>query len=697
MTSPDASSESRKPVNWRSVLIGLLGVFFINALTPFNNFVLNNTSLVSNSMPLGLLLFFLVIVILINAPLWKYAPRHAIQRAELAVALSMVLVSCTIPAVGLMRYLPGNLSMLYFWSAENPNYAQVMDQAKPADWAFPDFDNTSASLRGGEKVVQEFYTRSPAEADTFIARMKAVPWGKWVRPFFTWGLFVTFLYGAVICLNTIMRKQWVENERLPFPIAGIYMSIIESPPKGRGLNTLFSNPTFWVAACMVFFIHSLSGLNAYNPLWPVVPMTYNLVTVLADSPLQFTEEYYLQQSQIFFTVIGITYFIQSRVSFSLFSFFLVMQVVRVIYGTMNDTYTEPMSDDMMLGAIIPFAFLMLYTARAHLAMVVRQMFFRKHAGDQPAKYLPYSVSGWGLVLCAAGLTGWLICAGMSPIAAVLLVFMLLVYYLALARIIAETGLLYVLIPIPLSQPWMILANTFPGVTGVRTTVTSYFWARFFSGVLVHDTREALPSYAAHSLRLADQAAYDEQPTRQKPIWFIGSLVMALVVAWCVASISTMYIHYSYTSTLDKTPITPLSDWATLTMPRNIALDGTVKYAGNADLNPGHSHWLHIGTGFGVMTVLGSLTLMSASWPLHPLGFLLCNTWGLKVTWFSIMLGWIAKQLIVRLGGSTLYVKLRPVFIGLILGEVAAVAFWLIVALILNALGMEYHTVQLLPI
>jgi len=45
-------------------------------------------------------------------------------------------------------------------------------------------------------------------------------------------------------------------------------------------------------------------------------------------------------------------------------------------------------------------------------------------------------------------------------------------------------------------------------------------------------------------------------------------------------------------------------------------------------------------------------------------------------WFSIFLGWLAKTLINRFGGNDAYQKLIPFFLGLVLGDVVMMLFWL---------------------
>ena len=55
-----------------------------------------------------------------------FAPRYVFSPAELAVALGMILVGCALPGSGLMRYLPGHLTGLQYYSAQNPDYANLL-------------------------------------------------------------------------------------------------------------------------------------------------------------------------------------------------------------------------------------------------------------------------------------------------------------------------------------------------------------------------------------------------------------------------------------------------------------------------------------------------------------------------------------------------------------------------------------------
>ena len=50
-------------------------------------------------------------------------------------------------------------------------------------------------------------------------------------------------------------------------------------------------------------------------------------------------------------------------------------------------------------------------------------------------------------------------------------------------------------------------------------------------------------------------------------------------------------------------------------------------------------------------------------------------WLTSQIWFSALIAWILKAIIVRFGGVHLFQNLKPFFLGLILGEVSVSGFW----------------------
>jgi len=680
----------REAVNLRSVILGLVGVVFINSLNAFNITVLSNSDLIGGSLPTGLLLFLMLFVILINAPLRRFAPRYAFSSGELAVALGMILVSCAVAFLGLMRYLPTHLVKIFYYAAQRPEYAALLRKANLSDWLFPAYASSDPAQRGNDPIVQEYAGRALTETDTFIAHFQAVPWHAWLQPAIGWGIFLIALFGSVICMMVILRRQWVENERLQFPLTTVYMSLIETPAPGKALNPLFRNRLFWMAFGLIAVIHLCNGLATYFPRnFPRIPLSFDINNILTEEPWRYCEWPFKYQ-RISFIMIGLTMFMQTRTAFSLWFIFVLLQVFRMAAGMRQSEISEPMQFDQLFGAVIVFGGILLYVARQHLFAVLRQMVGPGRADDPRGRYLPYRLAGWGFVCCQVLLISWLVAAGTTIIGALVIAGMLMLFYLILARIVADTGMIYPVLPVPVSHPFDTVAAVVPSLP--HTSAGSHLLARFFSAVLTHDMRQTLPPYAQHALVVADHAAYSRTRDWRKPIRFVGVLILALVVAYLVAGAAMLYTEYSYAATLDRSNRSPIDWWVGSGMVQDIVMDPAVHYTTSGVQAVPHSRLLHIGIGAGITAALGALRLSFAGWPLHPAGFLLCYTYGIQITWFSIFLGWLAKSAIVYFGGSRLFYRAQPFFLGLIYGEVIATGFWLVSNLALWFMGFEYRVV-----
>ena len=66
------------------------------------------------------------------------------------------------------------------------------------------------------------------------------------------------------------------------------------------------------------------------------------------------------------------------------------------------------------------------------------------------------------------------------------------------------------------------------------------------------------------------------------------------------------------------------------------------------------------------------------WPFHPLPLLFINTWAMSRLYYSIMLGWLIKVMILRVWGGKTFSRVKPFFVGVIAGQVATYAMWLVI-------------------
>ena len=162
---------NRYPISWRSVGLGLLGVLLISLITPYNDFVLLNTYVIGNNLPLGSMLLFFVLGVFVNAPLSRFVPRLALTSGEMGVAFAMVLIGCAIPSSGLMRYLPP--SLIYpFWQARgNAEALKLIESVQLARWLFPNFEGEGPRQWMNDPIVTGYAGRWTRDGSPPVSRL----------------------------------------------------------------------------------------------------------------------------------------------------------------------------------------------------------------------------------------------------------------------------------------------------------------------------------------------------------------------------------------------------------------------------------------------------------------------------------------------------------------------------------------------
>ena len=167
----------REAVNLRSVLLGLVGVDRHQLPSPPSTTLFWPTPTWSAAtLPTGLLLFLMLFVILVNAPLHRFAPRYAYSSGELAVAAGHDPGELR---SGLPR--PDALSARRIWSASSttppsvPNTSSLLRKANLSDWLFPSYASSDIAQRGNDPIVQQYVGRALTETDTFAAHFQRCP------------------------------------------------------------------------------------------------------------------------------------------------------------------------------------------------------------------------------------------------------------------------------------------------------------------------------------------------------------------------------------------------------------------------------------------------------------------------------------------------------------------------------------------
>jgi hypothetical protein len=371
-------------------------------------------------------------------------------------------------------------------------------------------------------------------------------------------------------------------------------------------------------------------------------------------------------------VVGVTYLLTNEVSFSLWFFFLFlkMQMMGAYYlgfmpTALPDAGSYPgkaFQGYQTGGAYLAYVALVLWTGREHLGHVVRRAFGRTHA--RPGEHheaLSYPVAFWGFTLAFAYLMGFSLMAGVRFDIALVLWGSYLVFAIGLTRIAVEGGMLFLLHD---TMPLGAVAKLFTaGPSNWITPQAGLVPASFIqAGLIFHMRGFSMPSFV-HSFKLARDFNIPARPLLA---------LIAAVIAISLGMSLWMVIHLGY----DNGGLVLGSSWSHghLAVRPMTFIDSVTKGALGSPL----ANWLSLLAGsiltYGMMLARSRF----AGFPFHPIGYLMCLTFSAHMFWFSIFLGWLFKTVVTRYGGVDTYRKLIPVFLGLALGDVTMILFWLAV-------------------
>ena len=90
----------------------------------------------------------------------------------------------------------------------------------------------------------------------------------WLRPILWWTIFLTVLIWVMICLNIFLRRQWIERERLTYPIVQLPLEMTRLD--GR----LFRSRMMWLGFAIAGGINVINGFHVLFPEIPEIPVRH---------------------------------------------------------------------------------------------------------------------------------------------------------------------------------------------------------------------------------------------------------------------------------------------------------------------------------------------------------------------------------------------------------------------------------------
>jgi hypothetical protein len=248
----------------------------------------------------------------------------------------------------------------------------------------------------------------------------------------------------------------------------------------------------------------------------------------------------------------------------------------------------------------------------------------------------------GVWLCMSGLPGWI---------AAIYLFFAIVLFVGITRVVAEGGVAFIFAP-------MIASDFVAAGLGTRALGHSGIIALAFTYIWASDILTFVMASCANGLKLV------EETIREKRRLVFWAMMAAIAVTLCCSIWSILVLAYRYGGINTD----------------QFFFDGAARYPfDNAAARmqtsegPHWENWLYTAIGATIMGLLMLARQRFLWWPFHPLGFPISAVFG--TMFFSVFLAWLLKTVVLRYGGPGLYLRTRPFFLGLILGQFVTAGVW----------------------
>ena len=244
LQSPDSA------LTFRSLIIGILCVVFVSIVAPASLLIYRSSLLACDFFPLGVMLPFTLVVAGINVLLKLVNRSMGLTPKELIFIFIMGLIACTIPTFGLVAYMLSISSSPYYYASTENQFEEHV---------FPHLNSWSV-VKDVDKTVEWFFEGLP--------QGESIPWGPWIIPTVWWVGVAMAAFLMCFFLVVILRKQWMENENIAYPLTEIPLTMVEDSNDRRLMPRFMRTRLFWIGFAIPF---AIIVWNMLNWIWPTFP------------------------------------------------------------------------------------------------------------------------------------------------------------------------------------------------------------------------------------------------------------------------------------------------------------------------------------------------------------------------------------------------------------------------------------------
>ena len=637
---------------WPTLSAGVAMTCAVCFLMPYSAYVQSGSRISFGYVPMGTLMPFMVFAVILNPLLKSLGRRAGFNTSELTVIFIMGLVAATFPTLGLCGFLIAVLATPYYFASNQNQWHQYIIPYLPR-WAIPTNEGNA---------MEWFFNGKPAGA--------AIPWEVWIGPLLWWSCFVAALFTLSICLMSILRRQWMEHERLVYPLAQLPIEIVREDERSV-LPRIMRERMFWIGLCVPLGIILWNVLCYFHETLPRIKL------IEAATWIRFARGMPAVHTKVNFFVISFAFFANLDVLFSMWLFHFLVLVEVGIFNRVGFTIG---SADLWsnyhaatawqsLGGFFFLAVSGFWIGRRHLWQVVRKAFDRNYAELEDSNELvSYRTAVVGAICATAFIIGWLRAMGMQWTLLALYFPAALLIYVGITKFVAQSGMIYMRSPVT-AQSFAAYAH------GSATLTPTSVAALAMTFAYCCDFKMSVFSSVARADKMAHSIGFDKKK-------LLGAIIIAIVLGFTLSLVLTLRLGYQWGAY-------NFGAWEFQRGNQTIINNAVSKLR-----NPQEIAWSRLAFMGGGGLFCALMTLLRYRfqwWPFHPLGFAVAGAAPGVFAEFSVFLAWLIKFVILKLGGMRTYERAKPFFVGTLVGYVLGVTFSFIVDIIwFPGMGHRVH-------
>ena len=639
------SSAHSEQITWRSILISLFLLPFLywwhikcEALPSFGP----PPTLMA---PFYTVVFILLILAVVNLILKRFLPKNALTRGELISIYVFMSILGVFMSYDMFLPLVSIIVHAFYFATHENEWRDLFWSYLP-DWlTINDSDAVRAFYLGDESIF---------EIRHFLA---------WVKPTFWWFNFTFVLLFVMQCINVVIRKRWVEQERLVYPIVELPHQI------AYNTNSFLRNKPMWWGFAIAASISLINGLSVLFPSIPSIPnKSIPLQLLFSEKP--WTAFLAGGSSIIIYPfAVGLSFLMPLDLLGSCLLFFLLykIQIFIGILAGLEKMPGYPFPYEQNIGAYTGISVIVLWSARRQIWGALQQAIKRQPTEDA-AEPMQYRTAFLGIVLGGIFLVGFGMRGGMALwIAVLFFAAHFLTIAIAITRIRAQIGLsIHNTTSIGPHHSLVSLIGTRRLGAQNLTWFSLFFWFN-------RDNRSHPMPHQLEAFKLAERSKLDSKGLSR---WMLGLMVIAMPL--CIVMLLDTFYKLGVDSGRVGAQINSFGSRAYRLLHRSFIMP--------QDSQPAHVAGMIIGFGFTLL--LAAIRSRLFWWPIHPLGYGVA--FHIHMFWAAFTIGAITKWSLLKYGGIGLYRKAVPLFIGLVLGDFTVGSIWSILGIVLNTRTYTFY-------